>query len=394
MEESTTKERYDKINSSMRALGVEAVLRSGSVTPVLPYARPAKFGISQPEVAQVLNDMRDFNDWPAAWEKAAEPYVILAEGVSKEIGNSLAARDAYVHASYIFHLAQLYCRDPETKARLHLRSVANYHAASRYFDPPIRKVEIPFDGLRIPGYLRLPSRESGAEKYPCVLLVDGADTTKEEAHYQAEAFVERNLAVFYFDGPGQGELRLSSKVELGHYEDAVSHIITDLVQRFPMLDAEKIAIYGISTGGYLALRCACRDDRIKAVASVGGFMDARGYFDSPITTQESVRALFGIPSREKMIQFLQERISIRQSLRNLRTPQLIIYGGRDHLVPREEIDDLIQEVGEQATLRVFEQGTHALQNVDHIVRPLVADWLAEMMINKHRLNVSFIDGLW
>jgi 2,6-dihydroxypseudooxynicotine hydrolase len=394
MEESTTKEQYDKINSAMRTAGVEAALRSGSVTPVLPYARPAKFGISQPEVAAVLNDMRDFDDWPAAWDKAAQRYVTLADGMSNQFANSLTARDAYVHASYIYHLAQLYCRDPEIKARLHSQSVANYHAASRYFDPPVSEVDILYKGLRIPGYLRLPSRATSAGRYPWALLVDGADTTKEEAHYQAAAFLERNLAVFYFDGPGQGELRSASKVELGNYEDAVSQIITDLLQQFPALDPEKIGIYGISTGGYLALRCACRDDRINAVVSVGGFMDARGYFNSPITTQESVRTLFGVETREKMVRFLQEKVSIRDMVRDLRRHQLIVYGGRDHLVPREEIDELIHQVGEWATLRVFEEGTHALQNVDHLVRPLVADWMAEAVIHDRRLNFRFIDGLW
>jgi dienelactone hydrolase len=183
-------------------------------------------------------------------------------------------------------------------------------------------------------------------------------------------------------------------VELGNYEDAVSQIITDLLQQFPALDPEKIGIYGISTGGYLALRCACRDDRINAVVSVGGFMDARGYFNSPITTQESVRTLFGVETREKMVRFLQEKVSIREMVRDLRRHQLIVYGGRDHLVPREEIDELIHQVGEWATLRVFEEGTHALQNVDHLVRPLVADWMAEAVIHDRRLNFRFIDGLW
>lgn len=376
----------------MRTLGVETVLRSGSVTPVLPYARPAKFGISQPEVAEVLREMRDFNDWPGTWEKSARRYENLADGLTQQLANSLTARDAYVHASYIYHLAQLYCRDSETKARLHSKSVATYQEACRYLDPPITEVNISFNGLQIPGYLRLPSGENRAESVPWVLLVDGADTTKEEAHYQAEAFVNGNLAVFYFDGPGQGVLRLSSKVELGTYENAISQIITALIRKFPALNPEKIGIYGISTGGYLALRSACHDDRIKAIVSVGGFIDARGYFNSPITTQESVQALFGIESRDKMVQFLREKISIRDSVRNLRKRQLIVYGGRDHLVPREEIDDLMQEVGEWATLIVFKEGTHALQNVDHIVRPLVADWAAEAIINDRQLDLGFIDG--
>lgn len=64
------------------------------------------------------------------------------------------------------------------------------------------------------------------------------------------------------------------------------------------------------------------------------------------------------------------------------------------MVPREEIDDLMQEVGTWATLSVFKEGTHALQNVDHVVRPLVADWMAEAIINNRQLDLGFVDGLW
>ena len=135
MTDSSREKQYEKINSSMRSLGVEAVLRSGAVTPVLPYARPAKFGIAQPEVAEALGKMRDFNDWPGVRETSAHRYETLTDGMAKQMASSLTARDAYVHASYTYHLAQLYCRDSKTKARLHSK-LATYEAACRFFEPP------------------------------------------------------------------------------------------------------------------------------------------------------------------------------------------------------------------------------------------------------------------
>lgn len=379
---------YENVNMLMRVLGVEPVLRSGCVTPVLPYARPAKFRISQLEVAEVLSSMKDFDDWPGCWEKSAKLHETIAEAcVARD--RRITARDAYLHASYIYHLGQLYARDHKTKQHLHLKSVETYRAAGRHFTPPLQEVKIRFGRLEVPGYLRVPI---GKQKVPWVLLVDGADATKEEAHYQAEAFLERGMGVFYFDGPGQGELAGISKVNLGCYERTVSEITRALIKDYPVLNPKRVGIYGVSTGGYLALRVAGYDDRIKAIVSVGGFYDARGFLKSPKPTQESLRSLFGLKSISETARFIAERVSIEKVVRKIRRPLLVVYGSRDHLVPRNEIDDLVKASGQWATLKVFREGTHALQNVDHVVRPMVADWMASSIMNRKPLDLSYLDG--
>jgi len=382
-------EKFSAINLLMRVLGVERVLRSGVVTPVLPYARPTKFQITQPEVAAAMEEMSDFDDWPGSWEKVAfrnERLGLHAE----ELKSAITAKRAFVHASYLYHLAQLYSRDTDMKTRLHKKSVETYRRASRHFSPSAQPQTIRFEGLAVPGYLRIPNTH---RQTPWVILIDGADTTKEEAHYQAEAFLERGLAVFYFDGPGQGELRDCSNLQLGQYERAISEIITTLGARYPSLSKDKIGVYGISTGGYLALRAAIFDSRIMAVASVGGFIDARGYFSSPITTQQSMSSLFGKPSIEEMGRFIREEIDIKHQVRTLERPILAVYGGRDHLVPREEIDDLARACGSWVTTAIFKNGTHALQNVDPVVRELVPDWMVSALIDKP-IDISFVRGLW
>lgn len=390
MPDADRSEKIRNINLLMRVLGVEAVLRSGCVTPVLPYARPTKFGITQPEVDEALRDMKDFDDWPASWEKAALRHEDLARNITAlPISNTV--RDSFIHASYMYHLAQLYARDPETKRRLHKRAVETYRDATKYFSPPVEVIKILFEELEIPGYLRMPAVDKNV---PWVILVNGADTTKEEAHYQAEAFLDRGLAVFYFDGPGQGELRYCSKVQLGLYDRVISEIITVVTQKCPLLSQGKIGIYGISTGGYLSLRAAIFDDRIDAVVSVGGFVDARGFFNSPITTQESMCSLFGKDSIEEMGRFIKDELDIKGSLHKLQKPLLIVYGGRDHLVPKDEIDDLARACDKWVAKAVFKDGTHALQNVDLVVRSLVGDWMASVLAFNAPLDIRLINTLW
>ncbi|MDP2602167.1 MAG: prolyl oligopeptidase family serine peptidase [Deltaproteobacteria bacterium] len=381
---------YPTINGLMRAMGVEPVLRAGCVTPVLPYARPAKFGISQPEVAEALERMKDFDDWPSSWEASAMRYEAFAKACATQ-NQRITAKAAYVHTSYLYHLAQLYARDPEAKARLQGKSVETYRAGGQFFEPPLECVKVKYEEFHIPGYLRLPAAQS---RTPWVLLTDGADSTKEEAHFQAEAFLERGLGVFYFDGPGQGELRRETRLVLGDYEKAVSQVITTLTQIYSLLDPDRIGVYGISTGGYLALRSAAHDARLKAIASVGGFYDARGFFESPVSTQKSMASMFGIKNASEMARFIKEKIDLKDVVPTLRRPLLVIHGGRDHLVPDAEIDDLAKAAGDLAQVRVFRQGTHALQNVDHVVCPVVADWMATALIENRQMDLNFLDEQW
>jgi 2,6-dihydroxypseudooxynicotine hydrolase len=54
----------------------------------------------------------------------------------------------------------------------------------------------------MPGYRRLPA---GSQRPPCVILLGGLDTTKEDYQVVNDLCVERGLATLAFDGPGQGE---------------------------------------------------------------------------------------------------------------------------------------------------------------------------------------------
>ena len=67
---------------------------------------------------------------------------------------------------------------------------------------PGERVEIPFDGATLAGILRLPA---GSQPAPVVVLIPGLDSAKEEFRSTEQLFLDRGLATFSVDGPGQGE---------------------------------------------------------------------------------------------------------------------------------------------------------------------------------------------
>src|SRR2546421_651060 len=92
----------------------------------------------------------------------------------------------------------------------------------------------------LPGCLRNPL---GTERPPLVVLLPGADSTKEELYDQAEHLVRRGLAAFPFDGPGHGLVSFRLKLRADE-EVAVSAVLDHLVSRDD-LDAERVGVLGI-----------------------------------------------------------------------------------------------------------------------------------------------------
>src|SRR5436190_89204 len=114
------------------------------------------------------------------------------------------------------------------------------------------------------------------------LHADLAREAQEEFFGWEQIFIDRGLATFSFDGPGQGETGLHSSI-YPDYERAVS----------PVLDAldgfERVGVAGVSLGGYYAPRAAAYEKRIRAAAGISGpfnFGDCWGSLPQP--TRETI----------------------------------------------------------------------------------------------------------
>ena len=103
----------------------------------------------------------------------------------------------------VYHFAKfVYVRDLDQMRTAHEAAVRCLDAALPHLDPPGERIEMPFEGSTIYGILRKPA---GAAPHPVVIMVPGLDSTKEELRSTEQLFLERGLATFSVDGPGQGE---------------------------------------------------------------------------------------------------------------------------------------------------------------------------------------------
>jgi 2,6-dihydroxypseudooxynicotine hydrolase len=251
-----------------------------------------------------------------------------------------------------------------------------YRRAVSLWDDRIEPIAIPYLGVDMPGYLHL---ASGDEPAPVVIMVNGADSVKEEYHNWARQFVRRGLSVLTMDGPGQGETleRLPMRPEA--WEEPVGAAI-DALGATGLVDAGRVGIWGSSMGGFLALRAAAFEPRIGAAISSGGFYDFRDYRFWAVSTQLNVMEDLGVDSLSEARAYIEERCTLAGVVERIAAPYLVIHGARDELVSVDEGRQMAE--GPTGEFVNFEDGFHTCTNHNATLVPLMCDWVADRLVSR------------
>ena len=348
----------------------EAVILTQTVREWFP--RFLANGVDYNDAVAITGRVREWGRWCEEWSREARRYEALAEEALAK-GRTVTAAEGFVRAALYYHFGQLvFFRDPAQRRTAHEGRVAAYRKALPHLRPPGERVEIPFEEFRLPGVLRIP--EAGRPA-PCVLLVPGMDSAKEEYHAFTERLLARGIATLAFDGPGQGETWYFLKLR-ADYEKAASAALDFLCAR-PEIDPERIGVFGRSFGGYLAPRAAGCDPRFKACVGVGGFYDL-GFWDTSMIEliKEDFQNLCGAETPEEAREF-SRKVTLDGVAENIRCPLLIVHGRLDVIAPPDQAERIIAAAPEPKTLWMYEEGNHVCENVAPVYRPRVADWLAE-----------------
>lgn len=365
---------YETLDLQMRLHGpIKAIkaMRGG----IFPRANANR--VLTAEVEQIIGRISSMAGWYRSWAKNAAGRVEIAEQALQQ-GIRLTARLAYLQAAYLYFYGQLYVHSNESeRADGNAKMIDCYRNAAPLFEPEAERVEISFRDKKMPGYLRVPRSPS---KVPCLVMLGGADTVKEECHYWSDNFIERGVATLTLDGPGQGETQALLPMS-ADYEMAISTGRKWLESRSE-IDSDQIGLWGCSTGGYLAARVMAQDSKFKLGVSVGGFYDARRFPDWPAPTQEAFQHLFWIDSLSQIVEYMRKHVTLSSYMEKIKRPFLIVHGVQDHLVPMEEIEQMANEASGNAELWAYEDGTHSLWNKLDIVGPLTADWVARHLLRR------------
>lgn len=325
-------------------------------------------GVDPNDFQRVTAPLERWEDWLDAWSGNAALHADVAR-TAEEGGHSLTAGEAWLRAALSYHFAKfVWMVDHERHRDVSDKAVDAYRRALAYLDPGHERLEIPFEGHVVYGYLRVPA---GVSRPPLVLLVPGLDSTKEEFFHVEELFLRRGMATFSMEGPGQGETGYTTFIR-PDYEAAVAAVLDVLCARG---EFGEVGALGVSLGGYYAARAAAFEPRLRAVCISGGPYD---YGEIVPKRPPHSRATFmhhsGATSEEET--FANARaITLAGVAGKIAQPLLVVFGKQDRLVPWEQAARVAAEAP-SSTFWLFDDGNHVCMNICYRWRPQAADWLA------------------
>jgi 2,6-dihydroxypseudooxynicotine hydrolase len=332
-------------------------------------------GVLLADFEEVTAGIARWEDWCAAWCKRGEVHEILGREALKQ-GYKLSGGEHLVRAAMYYHFAKfVFVHDQKQMRDAHLRSVGCYKDVLPYMRPPGERVAIPFEGKTLYGVLRKPSVASGgAPRLPVLVMAPGLDSTKEELHAYEEPFLARGIAILAIDGPGQGEAEYEIPI-CGDYERA-ARAACDWIEKRPDLDAAKIAMWGVSLGGYYAPRATAYEKRIKACIGISGPFEWKEIWAAlPVLTREAFRVRSHCATEAEALKNAAT-LSMKDAAPKIACPIFIVTGRQDRLVPASHAERLAQNVSGPVELLVVEDGGHNANNRPYRYRSLTADWLA------------------
>jgi hypothetical protein len=209
-----------------------------------------------------------------AFHTAATDARVIAQD-SAERGHRVSAREAYLWAANYGFTSTYFLdasHDPSRWLPTWREARECWDRAAALFDPPVEQVRIPYEGTTLAGYL---FRVDGSGKRrPLLILINGSDgSVLDMWALGGAAGVARGYNCLTFDGPGQGAcLWLQQLYFRPDWEKVITPVV-DFALGLPEVDPDRIALQGISQGGYWAPRAVAFEHRVAAAIADPGVVD-------------------------------------------------------------------------------------------------------------------------
>ena len=197
---------------------------------------------------------------------------------SLQAGDKISARQAFLRASNYYRTSNFFIhgdpKDPRIKQSW-AKSKNMFLQAAELSDAYIEPVRIPYAETTLPGYVCCPDSSGKARK--TLILQTGFDGTGEELYYSyGLPALRRGYTVLIFEGPGQGGALIEQGLTFTPQWEKVVSAVVDFAFDRSECDNKKLALMGISMGGYLAPHAAAYEHRLAALITNPGAFDLRG----------------------------------------------------------------------------------------------------------------------
>lgn len=330
-------------------------------------SRATSAGVDPSQYDVITASISALDEWLPAFAAGAEEHLACAEQAVAQ-GRTVTAAAAYRAAALCWHFATCI---PQPDADAHLAAARRagdaLWRATSLLEPDAARIDAADREPRLVGMLRHPA---GVARAPVVLILPGLDSSAVEFVGLVDELLARGLAVFSFDGPGQGELAHVTP-PCPEYERVVA-LALDLLAERNDVDTGQTGAIGLSLGHFFVARAAAYEPRLRAAVAVTGPYSWTDWnaLAPPIQNTLTLRA-----GSLEAAQQLTSRIDLTRVADRITIPLLAIGGENDPVTPAEESRRLVRDV-DQGEMVSLKNGEHLGSNVMWRWRPHAADWLA------------------
>jgi esterase FrsA len=323
-----------------------------------------------------LDELRSFADsvWCGYWNRIAGEHEAEAEKPLAS-GRNEAAHAALIKATTYYTVSAFPGHTPERmEAYRKARQLSDRLAPLLDEHLELKTIETP--GARVSGYLRLPP---GPGRHPIVIITNGLEGTVQEISLPLMKYRDSDLGVFLMEMPGTYD---DERPMSGESEQIYNAVIEHLAAH-PRVDAERMAMVGVSFGGYWSARMAAVSPRLRCAVVCGAPLERAFCGAQALGTPEifvaALRKVLGAKSLKDLRQKLAALSFARNDLfRRIHLPLLIINGERDTLLGTEDAVLLHQRV-QGSILKLYAGDDHCAMGHYREWLDLSFTWLAQQL---------------
>ena len=331
--------------------------------------------------------------WFAEWNKMGEKVALLADQ-AREKGYLQTASAAYMRAAFYIQMGER-LRQPRTAEtqKAYAKSVELFKKGLPDVSfLSVEAVEVPFEGGKsLPAYFV--KREGRPDvRWPTVVFFDGLDVTKEIQYFRVPDLAKRGMACLIIDGPGNGESIRFRGMPARHDSEVAGGAAIDYLEKRGDVDKDRIAVMGVSLGGYFAPRAAAFEKRFKACVAWGAQYDYHAVWKSRVEKAfktalsvpgEHITWFLGVSTMDEALKKL-EPFTLKGVGEKIECPFLLTHGEADAQISTEIARRQFAEVGSKdKTFKIFtrEEGGAEHCQGDNLTIGIayIADWLSDRL---------------
>ena len=340
------------------------------------YTRFQLAGLDLERIRRVVGRIPKWRHWCSEWFDEGCRLEEMARAAADQ-GKKKSAQRWFHESAGCFQVGQhFFYLDDDLKRRCLDKIWSIYPQALALYPEGQRptRLDIPFQSVHIPGYLRL-QPDAGR---PLIIQINGLDNIKEcEQHSIGQMLYHAGFNAVTFDGPGQGEMWPDMKM-IPDYHQAVSTVIDWIGAHYgDHVDLDRIGAIGFSLGGFLGPLAAAHDRRIQCVVANGGPADLDFLLPDSRVNPILLRGIPHAAGTRSLSEAVEKLGFDIAKVPPLDRPILIQHAGKDKLIPhgRRHADKFMDWAVGEKELQFYPDGEHVCANYLDEVLPYAVDWL-------------------